>query len=169
MFYDLIIIKHREGNIKSMINSVLSALSKGDKLTPLLHTSVSYKHWVSTKDLKRCTECRELQGKIWLIKEVPDILPPIHFNGRGTIEPLDAIFAGTATIDGMGGADYWLKHYKQLPNNYINKSEAYKLGWKEGKWPSNFIPNKAIIANGIYKNRNGICLKKKEEYGMKQI
>ena len=42
-----------------------------------------------------------------------------------------------------------------LPNNYITKSQAYSLGWTEGKALSNSAPGKAI-GGDIFQNSNGI-------------
>ena len=68
---------------------------------------------------------------------------------------MQAIKNGTATINGVNGADWWLKHNGVLPNYYISGYEASLLGWKHGKWPSNFVPGKTI-ASGIYKNFDGL-------------
>lgn len=40
--------------------------------------------------------------------------------------------------------DVWLKKYGKLPDYYITKEEAEKLGWKKGKDLSKFAPGKMI-------------------------
>ncbi len=48
--------------------------------------------------------------------------------------------------------DVWLKLYEKLPNYYITKEEAEKLGWQRGKDLSLFAPEK-MIGGGLYENR----------------
>ena len=67
---------------------------------------------------------------------------------------MQSIKAGTATINGIDGADWTLKYDGSLPNYYITKAVALAKGWKPGKWPSNFFPNRTITA-GPYDNHNG--------------
>lgn len=134
-----------------LIKATLEALVKGEKLQPQISTSTKYKHWVSVEDLLRCVICGENHGKIWLISETPDPNPPIHENCRCKIEPMKVITAGTATTDGINGADWKIKYESELPEYYVDKSSAIQAGWKPGKWPSNFIPEK-MISCGIYNN-----------------
>lgn len=126
----------------------------GDTLEPKIKTSNTYKHWVSIEDLKRCFICASNHGKIYLIYEQPNPEPPIHPNCRCSIQPMQSILAGTATIKGNNGADWHLVNSGELPNYYISKTEALNQGWRQGKWPSNFIKNKSI-SGGIYYNNNG--------------
>ena len=123
------------------------------KLSPKTSTSSKYKHWISNPDLKRCKECEENHGKIWLIPEKPSPNPPIHPWCRCLIKIMQAITAGSATINGKDGADWTIKYQSCLPNYYVSKVYAQQQGWKPGKWPSNFIPDKMISA-GIYYNDN---------------
>ncbi len=46
-------------------------------------------------------------------------LCPLYTNCRCIIERLKAIYAGTATNDGVKGADWYLINYGKLPNCYI--------------------------------------------------
>ena len=134
--------------------AIIVAAINGEHLSPKITTSSNYKHWVSVEDWKRCIECADNHGKIWLIAEIPDPEPPIHLNCRCSIEAMQAIAAGTATFYGASGADWMLMFKKNLPDYYISKEEALLKGWKPGKWPSNFVPGKTITA-GIYKNLDG--------------
>ncbi len=95
-----------------------------------------------------------MHGKIWGIYEKPEIEPLIHPNGRCKIVPMGAIAAGTATMHGQAGADWMLKQTGELPDYYVSQEEAEQAGWRRGKWPSNFIPDK-MIGGGIYKNKDG--------------
>ncbi len=117
--------------------------------------SRNYKTWKAMLDLKTCLPCRKTHGTIYSLDEWVDPEPPLHPNCRCVVEYLQALFAGTATNNGMGGADWWLKNYGQLPNYYISKSDAEAYGYKSflgnlGK----VLPGK-MIKKGIYQNRNG--------------
>ena len=142
------------GNKLSLEIAIMTAALHGDTLSPQISTSSRYKHWVSVEDLKRCILCAGNHGKIWLISEIPNPKPPTHPHCRCTIRKMQTIRAGTATINGIDGADWTLRYDKQLPRHYVSYEEAVSRKWKPGKWPSNFIPNK-MIAGGIYDNDNG--------------
>lgn len=102
------------------------------------------------------------------MKEKPNPEPPIHPWGRCKISKLQTITAGTATVDGVVGADWSIFYNKQLPTNYISKSDAEKKGWKPGKWPSNFVPGE-IIGGEIIRIKTNIYLMPSAEFGMKLI
>ena len=90
-------------------------------------------------------------GKIWEKDKITKPKPPIHFFDRCRILTLETITAGTATVDGVSGADWSLFYNKQLPANYISKKAAENNGWSPGKSLSNFISDK-MIGGEIYKN-----------------
>lgn len=114
--------------------------------------STNYKTWVATLDLKTCLDCRNKHGTIYLQDEWIFPEPPLHPNCRCVIDYLKALFAGTATKNGIAGADWWLKHYRKLPHYYTTPEFATKNGWnpKIGNL-NNVLPGK-MIAGGIYKN-----------------
>lgn len=117
--------------------------------------SKNWKMWSSIKDSRRCKSCRKMHGKIYAIQEEPSPEPPLHERGRCTIELLDALLAGTATKDRKRGADWWLKRFGHLPDYYITREEAVKLGWIQ--WAGNLheiAPGKMIFG-GVYCNDNG--------------
>ncbi len=138
----------------SLESAIVVATINGDRLSPQITKSLNYKHWISVEDWKRCAECSNNHGKIWLVEEIPAFEPPIHPNCRCLIELMQAIAAGTATISGMNGADWMLMFKEGLPDYYISKEDALAIGWKLSKWPSNFVPGKTITA-GLYKNLDG--------------
>ena len=80
--------------------------------------------------------------------------PPLHLNCRCVIERLTTLLAGTATDDGTNGADWYLKNYGKLPDYYITKKMAERLGYKSylGNL-SRVAPNKMLF-KGIYQNKN---------------
>lgn len=133
--------------------AIVVAAINGDRLSPQITTSSNYKHWVSVEDPKRCIECANNHGKIWLIAEQPYPEPPIHLNCRCAIELMQAITAGTATISGVNGADRMLKYKGQLPDYYITRDQLKPLGWKKGESISKFAQG-MLLTKGIYRNEN---------------
>ncbi len=91
---------------------------------------------------------------IWLMKEEPEPKPPLHLYCRCQIKTMETITAGTATINGTGGADWMLKFNGELPEYYITYRDALQTGWKPGKAPSHFFPNK-MLTRGVYDNDDG--------------
>ena len=134
--------------------AIFSAAFAGRKLHPVTGISTTFKHWTSVEDLKRCVSCYHMQGKIWRMAEVANPQPPLHPNGRCKIEKMTTIKAGTATINGADRADWWIMNMGKLPSYYVSCGSALSKGWRYGKWPSNFIPDK-MITNGKYENKNG--------------
>lgn len=133
--------------------AIVVAAINGDRLSPQITTSSNYKHWVSVEDPKRCIACANNHGKIWLIAEQPYPEPPIHPNCRCAIELMQAIKAGTATINGINGADWMLMFKKSLPDYYVSQKELELLGWRRGDKVSKFTTEKMLFG-GIYKNIN---------------
>ena len=127
--------------------------SNGENFDPVVARSNKYKHWISENDFKRCATCKDLHGKIWGIGEPAQPEPPLHLYCRCVIERMKTIEAGTATINKNDGADWTLMVWRELPEYYISLEEIEYLGWRFGKWPSNFAPGK-MITRGIYDNRN---------------
>ena len=62
--------------------------------------------------------------------------------------------AGKATKKGKDGADWWLKHYDELPNYYITETEAKQLGWVRYKGNLHKVAPGKMITRGIYYNDN---------------
>lgn len=117
--------------------------------------SSKWKMWKAALDSKTCLTCRGNNGKIFNISEVASPSPPLHQNCRCVIERLQVLLAGTATNKGMQGADWYLKSYGKLPNYYITKENAEKLGYKPYSGNlSQVAPNKMLF-KGIYQNKNG--------------
>lgn len=95
-----------------------------------------------------------MHGKIWGLEEEPDPEPQLHLNCRCVIEHMETILAGTATANGIDGADWTLKYTGNLPDYYITIGDIRKLGWRRGKAPSDYAPGSMVTA-GEYRNRNG--------------
>lgn len=117
--------------------------------------SENWKTWKALIDFKTCLICRTYNGKIYEIDDIHIFpKPPVHNNCRCEIELLQAMAAGTATNKGIQGADWFLKYRRTLPEYYITKAEAKRLGWKFKGTVDKVAPGKMIFG-GIYKNKNG--------------
>lgn len=138
----------------SLEEAIVMATINGDTLSPKITASTNYKHWVSIEDWKRCVDCADHHGKVWLIAEVPYPAPPLHFHCRCSIELMQAIAAGTATINGLNGADWTLKYEGELPDYYISQNNLEQLGWRRGDKVSKFCKDRMLFG-GEYGNNNG--------------
>ena len=117
--------------------------------------SKNYKTWVAVMDGRTCIECKNLNGKIYSIYEIPYPQPPIHERGRCYIDYLKALYAGTATEKGTDGEDWWLENYASLPKYYITRDEAEQAGWKHTLGNLHKVAPGKMIMGGVYKNSNG--------------
>lgn len=81
---------------------------------------------------------------------------------------MESIEAGNATKNNNDGADYWLKHFVELPDYYLTKEELIQYGWSYGKKPAKFAPEKCILKEFTIM-QTVICPMQPEEFGMKQI
>ncbi len=143
-----------ESSELSLLTAIINAKINGKNLSPKISTSFNYKHWVSIKDWKRCMTCANNHGKIWSISEAPYPEPPVHSYCRCSIEPMKSIVSGTATINGINGADWTLKYKSSLPDYYLSKKESSLMGWKRGACPSDFLPDKMITMGIFYNSAN---------------
>lgn len=116
--------------------------------------SKNYKHWISISDNKRCEPCKDMHGKIYPAGKVPKFKYKLHAFCRCIITWMQAIVAGKATNKGKDGADWWLKHYDELPDYYITETEAKQLGWVRYKGNLHKVAPGKMITRGIYYNDN---------------
>ena len=116
--------------------------------------SIKYKNWIAQLDLRTCYDCRHLHGKVWLITEKPEVEPRLHNMCRCRILVMKTVKAGTATINGLNGADWNLKYNLKLPDYYIKYEEAKKLGFKNFLGNLKDVAPDCMITRGVYKNRN---------------
>lgn len=94
---------------------------------PQISQSDKWLNWVTNFSVFTCLCCAEKNGKIYDVKEREKINISVHPNCACFLENLLSIEAGTATINGYDGADYWIKNYKVLPQGYTTKEEAKKM------------------------------------------
>ena len=137
-----------------LLLAISEAGVQGYHWVPQLGVSTRFRHWLSQQDMKRCPTCKDQHGKIWRMDETPEPTPPIHPNDRCRIVPMETIKAGTATLNGMFGADFALHIKGTLPDDYVTMQEAKQVGWKRGEDPRDFINDK-LITGGEYHNDDG--------------
>ena len=97
--------------------------------------------------------CEDKHGKIYPY-ETP-IYVPSHPNCRCKIIPMRTKIVGTATESGWNGADAWLVYRGRLPDNYISKKEALKLGWKPSSHNLSKVCPGKLIGGELYYNKQG--------------
>ncbi len=136
-----------------LLTAIFTAAVDKNRLRPKISHSKKFKHYISVKDPKRCTDCADNHGKIYEISGTPDPNPPVHPNCRCKIETMQTIEAGTATINGLDGADWMLKYKRKLPEYYISQTELEYLGWRKGERVSKYS-NEKMLFGGEYKNNN---------------
>ena len=47
---------------------------------------------------------------------------------------MDSLIAGTATNDGINGAEWYLKFKHTLPDYYISRTDAKMLDWRKNSF-----------------------------------
>ena len=119
---------------------------------PKIENSIIWVKWVTVPGPGTCIRCLSENGRIYDKWEIQEYLP-VHDHCKCRPETLKAIKSGTATIDGLEGADYTMKNYHILPANYVKKSEARLQGWLPEKGNlKNVLPD-ATIGGDIYRNK----------------
>lgn len=117
---------------------------------PEIRPGSRWKQWCCQADERLCNVCEDNTGKIYPIWQF--VFPTkLHAFCRCWIEPMRTLTAGTATPDGIDGADYTLLHWRVLPEAYADKRAFYSAGWKQGKAPAKFLPG-VQIGGDIYYN-----------------
>ena len=85
------------------------------------------------------------------------------------IELLRVILAGNETDYGVNGAEWWLKYYKRLPDYYITRDEAKKLGWSNKKGNLHMTALEKCSLEEYIIMMMGNYHRLKIEFGMRQI
>lgn len=102
-----------------------------------------------------CYECRSRHGKVWLLSETTDKKPPLHPFCRCSILVMKTVKSGTATINGIDGADWFLKQKLALPDYYISRANAKSAGWNPRLGNLDKTCPGNMIFGGVYYNDNG--------------
>lgn len=114
------------------------------------------KKWLEYKlgpTLTHCYACAKRQNKIYDIMDycIPEL--PEHEKCACYLTPLRSLLVGKATKKGNEGADYYIYYYKTLPNYYITKEEALKMGWSAWKGNLDKVAPGNMIGGNIFANR----------------
>jgi len=104
-----------------------------------------------------CIDCPRRNLKIY--KNGEEVFLPAHFACDCKYKDILTQNVGRISNKGLQSPDVNLKAYGKLPDYYITKAEAYKLGWEPGKNLAHFAPGKMIGGN-IFNNRKGILPEK---------
>lgn len=104
-----------------------------------------------------CVDCPKRNLKIY--KNGEEIFLPAHFGCDCKYKDIETKLAGSISNKGFQAPDVYLKAYGKLPEYYITKEEAYKLGWEPSKNLVHFAPGKMVGVN-VFNNRNGILPEK---------
>jgi len=127
----------------------LGAMLKGATAPP----SGKWKTWVALSDA--CRECKKRNGTIYAADKAPEKDIPLHPHCRCRIVYLPAIRAGTATIDGEQGADWYLLKTSKLPRNYLTTAQAFSLGWERRKGNLDDVLPGVLIGGDVFWNVKG--------------
>ena len=122
--------------------------------------SEKWNTWIAYITATTCEKCRELNGKIF-DKYQSIKMPPIYPNCRCKVDRLKTVVAGTVNVKGKNGADWWLYYKKKLPEDYITKEWAEKLGWNKTKGNLAKVAPGKMLGGNMYKNKNEKLPKKK--------
>lgn len=101
-----------------------------------------------------CFTCFKRKNKIYSKDEkLPELSQ--HEMCKCKIYKMRMVDVGKATTLGKNGADYWLKSYGRLPDYYITKYEAEKLGWVAWKGNLDKVAPGKMIGPSTFSNREG--------------
>lgn len=124
-----------------------------DGFSPVVSESSQWTRWQTNFGPRTCAYCAEMHGDIFHKNNPPYPMPgEVHPNCNCALIVLLCIEAGTATIDGLNGADYYIKHYGFLPENYLSKSNARSIGWRRYKGNLRDVTLNGSIGGDIYYN-----------------
>ena len=135
-----------------ILNSDVYPTRKSAKIT---YESKTWVIWRAIVTLTTCEYCASMNGHILAKADSRIAGIPVHPNCRCYVEAVTAIVAGTATSDGTNGVDLFVATYGKLPDNYLGKKNAQKMGWdpKQGNL-AEILPG-MLIGGDRYKNRDG--------------
>ena len=118
--------------------------------------SSKWANWMSQLTIYTCKFCIEQHGKIVDISVLGNKEEvQAHPNCRCVYVRMRTKTVGTATTMGYNGADAHIFYLSQLPNYYISKKQARKLGWQDWKGNLNDVLPGKMIGGDSYKNKEG--------------
>lgn len=129
-------------------------LNSAQKNTRITYQSKNWVIWRATVTLTTCEYCATMNGHILARNDSRIDGIPVHPNCRCYVEAVIAIVAGTATSDGANGVDLYVAINGILPNNYLNKKNAQKMGWVPLQGNLAEVLPGMLIGGDRYKNRD---------------
>ncbi len=117
--------------------------------------SEKWANWMSILSITTCQDCVEGHGTIApasILEGKFEKAVDEHENCRCFWVGMRTKAVGTATDMGIKGVDYSLFYQRILPDYYIDKTTAYRFGWKtQYKHLDKALPNK-MLGGDLYKN-----------------
>lgn len=129
----------------------LAAMGKR-AFNPIIQQSIRFFKWIAIITERTCQICETHNQRI--IGPDDEIRPKVHPRCKCILQNIKSIIAGTATTDGVNGADYTLKHHGTLPENYVTKEEAEQKGWDYKTKLRSILPNATIGGNKFDNGEN---------------
>lgn len=118
--------------------------------------SEKWANWMSKLTLFTCLYCAQQHGKIFDISILENkVEVNAHENCRCEYVPVRTKKVGTATHQGVNGADMYLMHYKRLPSYYVSFSVAEDAGFRSKKGNLDKVLPGKMIGGDVYKNKDG--------------
>ena len=149
------IIFQKEVTTMSLLGDIIIAAIKRISFNPIFYEDKNYKVWICALSPTTCEPCFDLHGKLYLPEDAPPRFPKLHENCACTVIWSESVKKGTATFEGDSGIDVLLYNGKSLPEEYLTKKEAKKLGWKPFLMNLHQVTNKGVIGGDIYRNKDG--------------
>lgn len=110
--------------------------------------------WKTIVTPTTCYYCLFMNGRILSI-DAPELAEiPVHPNCGCSVGVVEAIPAGMATNEGVDGVDLYVAQYGSLPENYLTKKAAQRLGWIPLFGNLSEVLPGMLIGGDIYKNRD---------------
>ncbi|MBO5066567.1 MAG: phage head morphogenesis protein [Clostridia bacterium] len=125
----------------------------GKEFSPIVQESSKWHMWKTIITNSTCVVCYKKSGTIFNEEYMIDAFPPLHEKCRCSIVKAGSIWAGTATVEGVFGADYTVKNRNKLPQNYISKQEAKSKGWRSSFGNLHIVAPKATIGGDVHQNK----------------
>lgn len=122
------------------------------KQQPLMLSKSNCWRWLRTPTPSNCKGCILLDKRIFELSDREQKKPPLHPNCACYAEMISSVLVGTATQQGINGADWHLKHFQHLPAYYITKEEAYKAGWRPACGNLNLVAPGKMIGKSLFHN-----------------
>ena len=117
--------------------------------------SINWKNWMSALTATTCRDCASMHGTIYPIDVNESLYVPAHINGKCEIVQMRTKEVGTATEDGVLGADMYLMYEQALPDSYITKNEARSIGWMQSLGNLDVVAPGKMLFGGRHMNSEG--------------